>query len=194
MDLISFQNELKKKGVKRVINEILFDGPFVCFNNNEDTIWNLKKSISNHFEVHTQNIEIVGSARIGISLNPNHLGKDFNNSSDIDVLIISEELFNEIWNDLMMFHSFYKLSELERKRLKDALNTINRGFISPNLLPNKIGSSKKWWTIFSNLSSKKDYEYRKIRGRLFKNWFFAEKYYSKTCNNLIDQGGFEDAN
>jgi len=173
------KKELDKESLSRVLNKYILGGDPICFPSNKNLIFALKENISTYFDIHPKMIEIVGSAKLGISLSEDRFGGRYNKNSDIDMAVVSIELFDMAWNELMKLDSqFYTLKDKDRQFLKDCSNDIPDGFISPDKLPEKCDFRKKWWKIFSDLSNKKEFEFRKIRGRLFKNWFFVEKYYS----------------
>jgi hypothetical protein len=161
-----------------------------CFGGNIDFILELKETLSTYFKVPIKNIEIVGSAKLGLSLSKDRFGKKYDNNSDIDLVLVSSELFDEAWHELLKLeYKFHQLSTKERAFLDDCYGTLHRGFISPEKLPPKTDFHKYWWRIFSNLSNKEIYEYRKIRGRLFKDWWFVEKYYSINLKKISQLQG-----
>ena len=104
-------------------------------------------------------------------------------------MVVSSELFDIAWHELLLIEfQYYNLSEVEKTNLRDSFSYIPKGVISPDSLPNKTNFFKQWWSIFSDLSSKEKYNFRKIRGRLFKNWWFAEKYYSIQLTKIKFKG------
>lgn len=178
MTIELLKQEIKTKSVSQVVNKYILSNTPQCFTTNPDLVDEIMTRISNHFNIHPKNIEIVGSAKLGISLSEERFGKAYNKGSDIDIVLVSNELFEIAWSQLLTLDfSYYKLSETQRQNLIDSYDSIHRGFISPDRLP-KCDFSELWWKIFSALSNKEKYEHRKIRGRLFKNWWFVEKYYS----------------
>ena len=190
MDIDFLKSELLTKPVSRVINQYILTENAVCFNGNIDLILELKEILSNHFNIPVKDIEIVGSAKLGISLSYDRFGKKYDDKSDIDLVLISSELFDKAWHELLKLeHKYHQLTIKERDFLEDCYSTIYRGFISPEKFPAKTDFFKYWWTIFSKLSKDKNYEYRKIRGRLFKNWWFVEKYYSINLKKIIQTKG-----
>ena len=94
MDLEQLKRELQKQSISDIVNNYVLAGEPVCLEGNLDLIMKLKKSISNHFDIHVKSIEIVGSSKLGISLNDERLGKPYDTRSDIDVVIVSSELFD----------------------------------------------------------------------------------------------------
>ena len=179
MNLDDLKTELTNNSITDVINKHILGGNPICFSGNLELIMELKKALSDHFNIHMKNIEIVGSAKLGVSLSIERFGQSYNEKSDIDMVLVSSELFDLAWHDLLKFDfSYHKLNPKDRESLKECYDTIHRGFISPDKLPPSSSFTKNWWTVFSSLSNREKYEYRKVRGRLFKNWWFVEKYYS----------------
>jgi predicted nucleotidyltransferase len=179
MQIETLRQELRHKSVSRVVNKYILGNDPLCFGKDVDLILELKEPIANHFNIHVKSIEIVGSAKLGVSLSEERYGKAYDKDSDIDLVLVSSELFDMAWHDLLRLDFIsHQLTEKDGEYLKECYDTIHRGFISPDRLPPASSFGKKWWKIFSDLSNKEKYEYRKIRGRLFKNWWFVEKYYS----------------
>jgi hypothetical protein len=184
MTIEELKKELSLKGLSNVVNEKILSSKPVWLKEKESIIYQVKEKISKELNIHLKDIEIVGSAKIGISLSEERYGREFYKKSDVDIAIISENLFNEAWHQLLnLDFKYYKLTESQRQNLNSAYETIHRGFISPDRLP-ASSFKEKWWKVFNELSNKPLYEYRNIRGRLFKNWFFAEKYYSIQISKL----------
>ena len=179
MKIEALKKAVEAQPVSTVVNKFILRDTSVCFGGDVDLILGLKESLSSYFAVHIKAIEIVGSAKLGVSLSEERFGHPYKEKSDIDLVVVSSKLFDEAWHELLQLEfKYYSLSPKKRKLLQDCYDDISHGFVSPDKLPSKTTFSKTWWKIFSNLSNEKKYEYRKIRGRLFKNWWFVEKYYS----------------
>lgn len=179
MTLFELKEELKIKNIYRVVREHILSGDPVCFKGNKETLWNLKERVSTEFGLNIKSIEIVGSAKLGFSLNPNRMGQIFNKNSDIDLLIVSSRLFDFSWYELLKLDfQYYHLSEKEKGFLNECYETIHRGYISPERIPKKSKFSGNFWSFFNSMSTMSEFENRKIRARIFKSWDFAEKYYS----------------
>lgn len=179
------KKELDKDSVSNVVNKFILSGNPICFKGNIDSITGLKNKLSSYFSLHKKDMEIVGSAKLGISLSAARFGKPYDARSDIDFVVVSSDLFDIAWHELLKLDfQWYKLLQKERVSLTDCYHTIHKGYISPDKLPTNLDFAKKWWKIYMDLSNREEYEYRKIRGRLFKNWWFVEKYYSKQLVDL----------
>jgi hypothetical protein len=179
MDLEGLKKKLGQDSVENIINKyILCEESY--FPSGKELILELKNSIAKHFDIHSRDIEIVGSAKLGFSLNPDKIGKVFNAGSDIDLVIVSSELFDAMWRSLLIleYRENYNLDKKGQELLRECLGTIRDGYISPNRFPSIFKYHNYWWKIFNSLSSKPKYNTQKVRGRLFKNWLCVEKYYS----------------
>jgi len=66
----------------------------------------VKAFFAHRLSLSNANVSIVGSAKLGFSLNPSKKFRDFDKEkSDIDVVIVASELFHEFWREL--FRLFY---------------------------------------------------------------------------------------
>jgi hypothetical protein len=180
MDLSKLKSKIvEAKNMQRCVADTILCEQAFCFKGDQEKILDLKEAIAMYFKIHSKNIEIAGSAKLGISLSNARYGKPFDKKSDIDLIVVSSELFDKAWHDLLKLDWQYAvLPEKDREALKECYDSIHKGFISPDRLPIKTEFCNYWWKIFSQLSNDEKYEKRKIRGRLFKSWFFVEKYYS----------------
>ena len=91
-------------------------------------------------------LNVTGSARLGQSLAPHKIGKPFGDGSDLDIFIISSELFEHLKSDFNQwsydFESGVITASNERERgfwignIHRGPKNIARGFIDSNIVPN----------------------------------------------------------
>ncbi len=93
-------------------------------------------------------ISLTGSGRLGQSLTPEKLGKEFKeNSSDLDLFIVSRPLFEIIKDEFYKWSEDYKNNIITPEELKCSKrhwddnslrcpNNINKGFLNSNRIPN----------------------------------------------------------
>lgn len=96
--------------------------------------------------VDPKTIGITGSAKVGQSLSPNQIGKPFNDSSDLDIFIISEILFNKLVCEFNSWAYDFESGNIrpsnnrEERFWKDNIQrgpkNISKGFIDSKLVPN----------------------------------------------------------
>lgn len=141
-----------------------------------------KEIVSNSFGVSFHSAQIVGSAKLGISLSPNKpfrrfidkAGEGAQKESDIDIAIISNSLFNEIWD---------KIRE-ERKRTvipkySTIANSIFRGYINDKEFKDLDGLRKGWEEKISKCNILLQGELsiiHPISYRIYRNWEDLEDY------------------
>lgn len=106
----------------------------------------IRQFISTGVNVHSKEVTLVGSGRIGYSLKKEVWGRPFTNKSDLDFTIISNVLYSKLVNDFQKW-----VGDIESKKLKPktanelkawlgSIDVVNRnipkGFIyTKNLLP-----------------------------------------------------------
>jgi hypothetical protein len=59
---------------------------------------NFKHYVANSLGIHFNNISIVGSAKTGISFSPVNDFKVFDSESDLDLVLVSPNLFYQFWD------------------------------------------------------------------------------------------------
>jgi hypothetical protein len=62
--------------------------------------------------IHPKEITVIGSARVGYSLNPTQLGKIFCKNSDLDLVAVNPELFDALCKEVEIFVAHLESGEL----------------------------------------------------------------------------------
>lgn len=168
-----------------------------------------REQVAERFSVGSQDVCIVGSAKLGFSPSPVKFGKEFKEESDVDVVVISEELFH--FGSFELFKSFnYVVPPVHEARhvkaekgkspvvqvdaqdwvkMKEALRNYTFNNFNPSLLP---GENTLRQEIFDKITStaglflalEPQVFVSKIRCRIFKSWKAAESYYSNSLRQL----------
>ncbi len=84
-----------------VVDTHLFAGVPFSFSGNPDIYDRMLQELSYGLKVGKQDICIVGSARIGFSLSPEKFGVPFGQFSDVDVVVVSPDLFDPSWINIL---------------------------------------------------------------------------------------------
>jgi hypothetical protein len=189
MNFDEFYELTKSANLDMVVNSYLLQGPVFYFKGDYRRYFDFKNRISAKLNVHPNNIEVVGSAKLGFRLKMEKIGESFGADSDIDVVVVSNDLFEEVWSQLILKknNAWYNLSPKERANLKDCQKNLYWGYIRPDRLPTTAPFSKWWWGIFEQLSNCSDYDRRKIRGRLFKSWHHVQMNYCYAIERLMEE-------
>lgn len=106
----------------------------------------LRSWIAVRLNVNPKNISITGSARLGQSLSPRQIGKPFSSESDLDIFIVSCDLFEKLRTDFNQWSFDFESgainpsNERERGFWKDnyarGSKLLSKGFIDSKLIPN----------------------------------------------------------
>lgn len=176
---------------KRIfIQKYFFSGRPIVFKTDSD-YFEFKRKIAEHFEINHYDIFIVGSSKLGFS--PYKL-TDFNYDSDIDVVIANEKLFDYFFGIVCEYQYQIKSSKirLDTKQLNSYHRFIKylvMGWMRPDLLPVNTKDfellRKEWDSFFDSISyNKSEVGNYKVKGGLFKNLSFAERYYLTTIDGI----------
>lgn len=186
-----FKEELQSKDIHSVYRKYLLGHKIWYFEtklnlpNHADTYDNFKVYMSERLNLHVNNIAIVGSAKIGFSLSPTKNYKLFDDDSDIDLVIVSRQLFRQSWDAFLelsnRFHvPFYNsvTSNIFRRFvfLKDP--DIRNDFFSSWV--KKVDPCKKdIQTIFGIPHD--------INYRIYESWESVENYHINSLSKLKSQ-------
>lgn len=198
----------------------LLDGIPYVFEKSPMKYMVFKEQVAERFRVGSHDVCIVGSAKLGFSPAPAHYGTPFDEQSDVDVVIISEPLFNHASRELFavlnaLEPSVYKLRPFlngaksgahvptvglqDWKTVKEAIRNFVYQNFNPGLLPPEHHLRRE---IFENIGStaglflalEPKVFVSKIRGRIFRTWKAAESYYADTLRQAKRSfEGAEDA-
>lgn len=140
-----------------------------------------KEIVSSKFGVNFHNVQIVGSAKMGYSLSPSKLLHPFHDevpgkpSSDIDIAIISEHLYQRFWSELReikgLWHNKYYYNQLTE--------SIFRGYINEGALQKIKGINEEWDDLVRPINVLLQDELgfvHPITYRLYRSWEDLEEY------------------
>ena len=105
----------------------------------------IRSWLGTKLDVHAKEISIVGSARLGESLNPKKIGTPFNKESDLDWFVVSGRLFNQLRNEFNVWSNDYESGVIKPRHEKEksywmknkerGMEVIDRGFIDAKMIP-----------------------------------------------------------
>lgn len=131
----------------------------------------LKEEIAKFFSVHANCIVIVGSSKLGYSLNPSKCFKPFDDDSDIDVAVVNPRLFEQYW--LQMYKAKQEL--VDWPDVADSRKYLFRGWIRPDKLP-LLSIRNQWFDFFNDLQARNIGGPYAVRGGLYFSHEFLEAY------------------
>jgi hypothetical protein len=181
----------------------LLEGAPYVFANRPMKYLIFREQVADRFEIGSQDVCIVGSAKLGFSPSPYKFGKPFAETSDVDVVIISSKWFDEgtheVFADLRNVGPRYdydwsntnpvSVPADDWRRLKEAVKNFTFENFNPSNLSDGNALKDK---IFSNISStsalflalEPQVFVSKIRCRIFRHWRAAEAYYVNSLRSL----------
>ncbi|MGE7848187.1 hypothetical protein [Bacillus cereus] len=149
-------------------------------------------------DVSPHNIMIAGSARTGFSLNPNpqkgRFLKDFTEESDIDLVVVSPDLFHSFWKEFTI--ASYKVGEL--KNVQHLGKKLTKGFIDLYHFTDSNEVNKQWEKKtgrFQRELQKKFTLSQDINYRIFNDWQSVELYYKngiEEAKTLVQKGAWKN--
>jgi hypothetical protein len=174
-----FEAILRDKPVSEFVQEYLFDGTPWCFSSNPQVYHDFRKEICNQFRIHPRNFTVVGSAKLGFSLAPHKYGRPFSDDSDIDVVLVSDDLYQELWLQLIEFRksTWYALSRKNKENFSKLQSSMFYGSIRFDQLTSDFNFARDWWKFFNTLSRDSRFGPRRIRAMIFKSWRHVSIYY-----------------
>lgn len=144
------------------------------------TYFELRHRVASELKLHPNSIVIVGSSRTGFSLkekgSPKSRYHPFYSGSDIDVVVVSDQLFNSYWDAV-----FGLVRQNQNWTLVDGKNFARDlffGWVTPQELPNlpRFEHAREWTEIFDAITQSRLCGIRPIRARLYRDWSRLEAY------------------
>lgn len=150
----------------------------------EDKYFDLRSEIADHFQLNPNEVLVVGSAKLGFSIVPSKRYRLFHDESDIDVVLVSSRLFDEIWEAVFN----YSHEGGYWRKYKEFTESLFQGWIRPDKFPRSdiFKAGKDWWNFFQGVTNSGVYGNYKIAGALYKSWFFLENYQKICVQGCID--------
>jgi hypothetical protein len=166
-----------------------------------------REQVAERFNVGSQDVCIVGSAKLGYSPSAHKFGVPFSETSDVDVVIISEPLFykgsrelfnvlNQIGPPVFLIRQYLYNNSAHRKdapvidlqdwrKVKEAIRNFVYENFNPGLLPDEHYLRKEIFEKIGTtaglfLALEPRVFVSKIRCRIFRNWKAAEDYYANS--------------
>lgn len=182
----------RRGNLESLVREQLFEGvPFV-FRDQPAAYDLLRRHLSRELNVQPLSITIVGSGRLGYSLNPSHPGQPILETSDIDILIADEKLFDRFWQLMLKWRYPWHMKhwpDAERAWGVRHLENFIAGYSDPHGIrfarlgfrryrTQLLDFSYRWFSAFKAAGNYPELAGREFKGRLYRSWSFATKYHA----------------
>lgn len=184
MEIAAFREALKLRPAADVVGEIIL-APNAKHVSRE-AIEHATASLRSNFQIADQyqlEVIVVGSAKLGFSIaekpvlgrQPLPRYREFDPiHSDIDLAIVSQKLFYDIWRDL----SVYSHRQVPFPWDTPLSKYLVLGWLRPDKFPatQRPLNCQRWWELFNELSVSPLFGRRKVRGGLYFNRDFLSQY------------------
>jgi len=184
MEITVFREALKAKPAVDIVSEIIL-APGAEFVSKE-AISHATALLRSTFQVADQyqlEVVVVGSAKLGFSIAEKPIPgrpplpryREFDPiNSDIDLAIVSQRLFYDIWRDLSVYSHRHTPFPWESPLAKYLI----LGWLRPDKFPSNQRplNCQRWWELFNELSTSPIFGRRKVRGGLYFNRDFLSQY------------------
>ena len=201
MDVSQFTRQLKEattdEALDSLVEELLFSGIPAVFEGSPSRFNQMKRTIANKLDIDLDSVTVVGSARTGFSLDPQRFPSEFNDRSDIDVVVVSDYLFDVSWIDILTGRNRGARNSAVRHFLRQHRTEgyIYNGYIRPERIIPALTIGTLWFDSFQELPKQTRVLGHEFHGRLYRTWAHARYYHKRSLvsvrNKLVDveQGG-----
>ncbi|HCG8169809.1 hypothetical protein P3633_22205 [Vibrio parahaemolyticus] len=144
-----------------------------------------KLYMSKKLELHVNNIAIVGSAKLGFSLSPQKDYREFNDDSDIDLVVVSSPIFKAAWEAYLDLHLRGYLPTYA-----PVAKNVFKGFVSLKEIDNRSTFFDTWSRKVEPL--KKDFQTlfgipHEVNYRVYDSWESVERYHLSGLKTLKEK-------
>lgn len=196
-ELVEFKQACLKNSGEIIAQKYLIEGGsyFFTLYHSEHDEYLFKKDLAQSLDVHLRDICIVGSAKLGVSIKPDqsqpgfypfkYFDEDFDKGikdkkSDIDVAVISNELFDRQMLNIYKHTSCYQ-ELINKSEIKSLGSYMLRGWVFPKVLPKSYQLDGEYLIMKDKYEQLYD---REINIGIYKSWYYFEEYHRNNIKNL----------
>lgn len=148
-----------------------------------------KVYMSEHLKIHVNDIAIVGSAKLGFSLSPINAYRLFNEQSDLDIVIVSSEIFRRSWDAFLDLSQKYYIRDYSQ-----ICGNVFRRFVSLKEPDTRNLYFDEWSRRVE--PCKKDLQTifdipNEINYRIYETWEAVQTYHCKGLETMKENLGKE---
>lgn len=197
MKLDDFNRELvattTTEGRLTLLRRYVLHGTPCVYNGRETDYFDFKDSISRKFGIGFNAVLIVGSAKLGFSYIKS---TSFSYESDIDVALVSADLFETYLKDICDYQYehdriFRELSQDELRKYNRFLQYLVKGWMRPDLLPSRLQVGRlrtEWFDYFASISyGRSTIGNYKVAAGLYKSYDYLERYHMNGLQSTFEK-------
>jgi hypothetical protein len=176
----SFVSDLMDAGdISELVSSHLFDSVPHLFGD-DGVLWRRwKAAIAADLDVDAHSVLLVGSAAVGVSLNPYKNLKPFDNSSDVDVAVLSYRHFEDAWHTLKSLKGteLFRMSPAAKIDIRDhAPNYVYFGSIATERILAALTFGPQWADAIAKAEQRDPTTGRDVKIRLYRDVDALRRY------------------
>jgi hypothetical protein len=187
-----FVEALRSLPLEQVVRDYVFHGDTFFFQPMPADLEAIKAILVQRLQCQQADITVVGSAKHGFSTDPENFPRAFTPGSDIDLVVVHADLFDQFWQGILKWHYAHGLSlgKAEADWATARKNEVFWGWLDPGeisyagllerhrlTVSNLQTISHTWFSAFKSLSRVPSVRGRVIGGRLYRTWDHALRYH-----------------
>lgn len=195
-----FRRLLLREPLDAIFDRYLLRGTPYVFRTCPERLQDFREHLAHGLGTSPDRILVVGSAKVGFSLDPNAFPRRFLDSSDVDVLVYDRDIFDRVWMSLLVWHYQGKSERLyrpdrdwARKRRRavylgrfEPLRMRYSGLSFPKSLVPLRDLYTAWFNAFQSLSVLPDFATRRASGRLYRTLNHGRLYHVDGLRQIRD--------
>jgi hypothetical protein len=159
--------------------------------------WDLfRGELNSRLGVSHRDVRVVGSGRFGFSLTPGRDLSRFRDDSDIDVVVVNDGLFDELWLALLRAaYPRWPITGQIGPWLEERRAEVYTGFLTPLAvkLDIRIVGAKgrpvldfttRWFNAFKEAARHPTRRHADVTGRIYRTWQHADLYHLSSLRSL----------
>lgn len=147
----------------------------------------LRGEIASKLNVEPADVCLIGSAKLGFSLNREHLLRPFCRDSDLDIVVVSPTTFDAASLELASRAEEILLAgHDEKRRLKKVRETVFAGYLRPDQLPLSSALMQDWFPRLAGPYVSEAARNHPVKAWLFRSWDHARICYVKYHRSIQD--------
>jgi hypothetical protein len=158
----------------------LLAGEAYVFNWTSERYGTFRREMAAKLQIHEDQVRLIGSAKLGFSLNRDHLLQRFRRESDLDLVVVDSDLFDGSVLELRQrARELGMASQDERRRLRRSRDNIFNGYLRPDQLPLSTSLMRAWFPRLAGPFHSEPARSHPVKAWLFKSWDHAHLCYKE---------------
>lgn len=195
-----FATLVESHDLDAVVRDYFVSGVPWYFRNEDPGFADFCDHFARRLGIQTDRLCVVGSARVGFAVSPDAYPRPFHSASDLDIAVVSEELFDAAWLALLKWGHprRFTLPAGELEWMVDRQKEIFWGWLRPDVLhfkglrfPQDLRPLRDvravWFDTFRSVGVTfpgTDLARREITGRLYRTWDHLIRYQAEGLRRL----------